>query len=710
MNISQIELKNIGSYEGVCQFNFENSDPSARIVIIGGKNGAGKTTLFTAMQLCLYGFHTYGYKSATKLYYREVKHSINNHAILNNQENAYIRVCFRNTELREINTYLVERRWTWASEGINESVKVIKNGMELDSGQVEDFETYLLHIIPPDLLKLYFFDGEKIADYFLSEQKINIRNALMILSGNDTFDIIHDNVRRIMNSSLLHSDDCSSRYLFFKDEVSKLETKAAELQQGLEQANDLLSQCNEQLQQLTLQYARSGGLTSGQWDRVQSEIKAEEEKRDQLKTQRKVLATEVLPFLIVEDLVRQIIPQIRREETTQALAAFSDKLSSSALQNAWHEILEDAGIGTWDSRQQTIRSLSLALLGGEQSHSLPLFQLSDDEKIQIHSVLNRVLSFNRAEFKKLQAQLDDSTKKSRALRDKLQHTDLGRMEDFMSRKNSLEAEIKIQQANVSVLSDQLALTSQQLSEKRKQLLTVRKELENQLKRASVGSVSGKLLLLIENLQSILYSSMVKQVEDDLNRKFRELIRKPDFFEHITIDLDFNVHIIRKELIPLADIKQIYASGGSAGLYEKLGLEAVKELIHAKKAQRITEGLLERMEDRPYRLPMEFDKDRMSSGEKQIFVMALYYAIMQQSANQIPFVIDTPFARIDTEHRANITDHFFLELPGQLIVLSTNEELNDVHLRMMGDKISQIYRLDYGTDQRTRIVSDTYFEE
>ncbi len=27
-------------------------------------------------------------------------------------------------------------------------------------------------------------------------------------------------------------------------------------------------------------------------------------------------------------------------------------------------------------------------------------------------------------------------------------------------------------------------------------------------------------------------------------------------------------------------------------------------------------------------------------------------------NALPYVIDTPFARIDTEHRANITEYFF----------------------------------------------------
>lgn len=710
MKIRQIELKNFGSYEGICHFSFESDNRESRIVIIGGKNGAGKTTLFSAIQLCLYGFHVYGYKSATKLYFKEIKHVINNHAILNNQETAYVRVCFQSADAREINHYIVERQWSWASESIVESLRVIKDGVLLDRDQVADFENYLIHLIPPDLLRLYFFDGEKIADYFLSEQKINIRNALMILSGNDTFDILHANVRRIMSSTQVHDNSCSARYLSLRDDVNHLEESIAGLNQEYNAANDQLSQIEEQLQQITLQYAKSGGLTDVQCDIIQRELRSEEERREQINLQRKSMATDILPFLILEDLVEQILPQIHNEEIYQAHVVLSEKLSSLELQKSWHSILQKAGLNSGDARQFAINALSSALLESDKEYPPPLFQLSDDEKMQIHSVMTRIMAFDRTSFSNLQLQLEESIKKSRLLRDQLQATDYEMMKNQASSITALEESIVKQQELLSVLNEKIDLNTQLLSEKKKQLIVMRKELENELKCASVASISGKLLLLLESLQNALYASMVKQVEDDLNKKFRELVRKPDFFERIIVDPDFNVHIIRKELIPLSEIKQIYASGGNAGLYEKLGEDAVKELLYVKKAKKITGSLLDKMEDRAYRLPMEYDKDRMSSGEKQIFVMALYYAIMQQSGNSLPFVIDTPFARIDTEHRANITEHFFMELPGQLIILSTNEELNDDHIKIMKDQISRVYLLDYSSEQRTRILSDTYFEE
>lgn len=91
------------------------------------------------------------------------------------------------------------------------------------------------------------------------------------------------------------------------------------------------------------------------------------------------------------------------------------------------------------------------------------------------------------------------------------------------------------------------------------------------------------------------------------------------------------------------------------------------------------------------------------------IMSLYWAIMNQSKNELPFIIDTPFARIDTEHRANITEYFFKKLTGQLLILSTDEELSNNHLEAMRDQISHVYMLEYGQDKRTHIRENQYFE-
>ena len=56
------------------------------------------------------------------------------------------------------------------------------------------------------------------------------------------------------------------------------------------------------------------------------------------------------------------------------------------------------------------------------------------------------------------------------------------------------------------------------------------------------------------------------------------------------------------------------------------------------------------------IPQEI-KSPFSQGEKQVYIMSIYFALMQISRVEVPFVIDTPFARIDKEHRKNIINNF-----------------------------------------------------
>ena len=109
------------------------------------------------------------------------------------------------------------------------------------------------------------------------------------------------------------------------------------------------------------------------------------------------------------------------------------------------------------------------------------------------------------------------------------------------------------------------------------------------------------------------------------------------------------------------------------------------------------------------LPIRIDQASLSNGEKQIFIMALYHALVQLGRHEIPFIIDTPFARIDTEHRHNISKHFFCELKGQVFILSTNEEINFDHVQIMKDRIAATYMLENTDNKRTIVVQDTYFE-
>lgn len=118
---------------------------------------------------------------------------------------------------------------------------------------------------------------------------------------------------------------------------------------------------------------------------------------------------------------------------------------------------------------------------------------------------------------------------------------------------------------------------------------------------------------------------------------------------------------------------------------------------------------ERKEEADIVLPVIVDQTSLSNGEKQIFIMALYHSLVQLGHHEIPFIIDTPFARIDTEHRMNISRYFFSKLNGQVFILSTNEEINSTHVQIMKDKIAATYILENSDNKKTVVVQNSYFE-
>ena len=279
MRIKNIELHNFGSYADHNSFSFESSSPEERVVVIGGKNGAGKTTLFTAVQVCLYGHYAFGYKSASKKYFSEIYNLINSQVRIDEKENAYLEINFQQVDNTDLFEYVIRRSWTWELNEIRESLTVWKNGQPLEEDELVSFQNYLIHLIPPDMLKLYFFDGEKIAEYFLGSKEINIREALMVLSGNDTFDILHDQVKRVLKSSEKAEGDVAQEYLEVKSEVEAQYQEVLRLGAEIDALQVEAEELQSEIERHKEEYLKRGGLTLQAWADLHSQLKAEEEKR-----------------------------------------------------------------------------------------------------------------------------------------------------------------------------------------------------------------------------------------------------------------------------------------------------------------------------------------------------------------------------------------------------------------------------------------------
>ena len=105
-----------------------------------------------------------------------------------------------------------------------------------------------------------------------------------------------------------------------------------------------------------------------------------------------------------------------------------------------------------------------------------------------------------------------------------------------------------------------------------------------------------------------------------------------------------------------------------------------------------------------------DLNRLSKGERQIFILALYQAMIQISGKRIPFIIDTPYARIDANHREEISKKFFPNISEQVIILSTDEEISEIYYPMIKPFVAKEYLLLNNRSENKTTVENRYFFE
>lgn len=713
MILQKIELNNFGSYKDYNVFNLNTSDPSKKIIIIGGKNGAGKTTLFVAVELALYGHYCLGYKNSGKRYIQKIMTYINDRAKIDEDENAYVAIEFSDSTNGDLDQYRITRSWSWKKGEVKENFQVVKNGRNLVNQELVDFQTFLLHLIPPALLKLCFFDGERIAEYLLDDQRNNVRDALMVLSGNDTFDIMYSNVKKVLTSSSSEEDDITREYLQSKSALKRLRQTRDRLSNEIAELQTQQDEKKADIERLKKEYSDQGGISLDEWKALNTELKEEEERRERINWERKATAAEVLPFIVVGHLLDQVRPQIAKEHEFKTWKAISESIRTDSFRDVVVSSVSKAGAPDADRLGSIVYNDIVKFLLPQNGwrNFVPLFGLSDDDEMRVQAVLNRVSQFEVKKIAGYRKRLDKSLKKSQEIREKLQNSSVENYQEHASAVSKITKDIYDLSLHSQSKQSELTACEADIIAAEKELEAAYKKLEMDIKRRSVSAVSGKVLLLLEDLQDIIFDRLIREVRVDTLTEFNRLIRKRKFIDDIQIDSDFRVHLLRRQIVEKKDLIKICRRSGVAGVQRSLRQYAFSQLSEmiGNPEEKNFSNELEFCHLNEFELMMEIDKDTLSKGETQVFVMSLYWAMMQQCKCELPFIIDTPFARIDTDHRANIVEQFFKRLPGQLFVLSTNEEISSKHMLSLHDQTSNMFLLEYGDDKCTHVLENQYFE-
>jgi DNA sulfur modification protein DndD len=100
--------------------------------------------------------------------------------------------------------------------------------------------------------------------------------------------------------------------------------------------------------------------------------------------------------------------------------------------------------------------------------------------------------------------------------------------------------------------------------------------------------------------------------------------------------------------------------------------------------------------------------RLSQGERQLLATALLWGLAKASGRPLPAVIDTPLGRLDSSHRSHMLNRYFPVASHQVILLSTDEEVDEDSWHRLKPHIGRSYHLKFDDTSRSTTATEGYF--
>ncbi len=691
MKIKSITLFNIGPYVNANKFEF-TLDKKKNIVLIGGKNGAGKTTFFKAIKTCLYGCKVWGFDAPGKEYYSIISSLVNFKTAYDSNTQAYIDVELVFDDGKKVDTYILHRGWKRTRLSFSESFYIEKNGKPISESEEENFVNYLLSIIPPDMFNFYFFDGESIAEFFLgADGNRNFRNAFLKLYGLDTLSILVENFAR----NIKKTDAKNTSHDLYKQAEANYEAAenhASELAKELNDLENKLDLLQIQLHSLHADYSKEGGVSLSEWKEINARLSQEESRRDELNRWLKDAANHYIPFILLEKNLHKLLYELNAAQENQKTEVVLDTMSSEAITASLNRLFESkkiAGI----SAEEIINVIKQNLILEDTID----FDYSTNQINRIISHIYEKLDFDKASVKIAVKELDVSLRQSKKLRDAMMNSSVDGYESFVEEKEKTEKQISDTRVRIEQVKQQIEQQQQTVNEARIAFEKVKATYESILKNKSVTDLSERAVAAYSLLEEQLVQRQAERLQKAFVECFTSIINKDHFIDGILIDK--NINIIPYKYITVSKAQMTNYLQANREFLNLFGMAKIKADMN-----RLEIGELE------YAAVPAPIKSPFSQGERQVYIMSVYLALLKTSRKDIPFFVDTPFARIDSDHREKIITEFFITLKNQLFVLSTDEEIVGVYKEKMSDCISDKFTLqinDYGT---TRIIPNEYFGE
>lgn len=640
MILRTLTLAQYGPFrEPVCLELGPTGRPGERpICLVGALNGSGKTSVLDALLLALYGPRARLSTRGDRSWRDFLASARNSHATPG--ERSVVSLSFDYPTAAGTTGYRLVRSW-WPADGVlHEGLEVWTRdepgGEErLDPDLTQTWAERVEELVPLGVSNLFFFDGELVGRLAAQDEPpAEVHEAIHTLLGLELparlsrdLDIVTTRRRKALGGAPELADvQALERALHtVEEERGQRATEAGE-------ARALLVQAQRAHEEERQRFLAAGGTLAERRAQIEQ---AQGQARAQVQAHRgrlAELASGPLPLALVAPLLRRTLTRARaelRHLDSQDLGATLEERDGellSTLRGLGLDAKRVRMVEAWMARDRGERAVPLQ--GGPPYLGLGRSAVAQAEAL-LHTQLPeqqatarhtaQALEAAQAELERLQGQLSAAAPPEA----------LGGLLAGLERAG---ARVRAQEERLQQLSAEhraLELRAEQL----------RRELEQRLQRLAQehqdNQSTHRVLGAAARVQQVLaaYAARLKQkklgqLEELITERFATLARKDG-------------QVQRVELHPETFRLSLFGAG-----------------------------------HRP------IDKARLSAGEQQLLALAFLWALSVASGRKLPVVIDTPLGRMDSAHRRRLVERYFPNASHQVVLLSTDEEINEAHHRRL----------------------------
>ena len=653
MIFENLLVNNFGVYAGKQKFNL-SPDKKKPVILIGAMNGSGKTTFLQAVDFVLYGKQSNIFHSSKLSYENFLKKNINKE---NYDEGAQIELVFFRKLKGKTQKFKLSRNWRPNGNKIKEDFFVFIDG-EYDEDITKDWDNYVDQILPARVASLFFFDGEKIEQLAdLDKSKEVLKKAINSLLGLEIVEQLNHDVDEFKKRSSIDmkTDNEKVKIAELEDKADQLNIEIKQIDEDLIKVEDALTKNNYDKQELDIELSKKGFDYYEKRKDFEKELKILTENKNEEKEELLKIASSDGPLFLVQNEIQEILDQSREIVEQKNLNQISDvkkTLINDANQFVEKNCDDKEFIQKFKTYLNTKNTKETKI--NEQSHLLENLNYQELQLLLEKHLPD--LQLNVDQRIKTINKIEEEYEKKIQLINKIPTED--DIKPLIEKQNKLIEEKGKLVTRSNVLTALKSTKNGPLIKINIELRKLYDERSNQdiinLDKKRFVDYSIKVKNILSSFHVKVLDHHIKKLEKYILESFNNLHRKKDFVKSIKIDTTS------------FDLK----------IYEKKNIEV--------------------------------DTNKLSAGERQLLAVAILWGLAKASKSTAPTIIDTPLGRLDSEHRLNLVEQYFPTAAKQVILLSTDEEINKKYHEYIKPYLSRSYKVEYDQKINGSKLQEGYF--